>query len=254
MAIPPGADLLLDFYVAQFKNELSGLTEAKYSQLSQILSDFLRTTFPYSEAQLQFSAIAGSAALLETIRKVVDASDEPLPVPESDGSLTAGHCRRRNIWTWAEDTRLLCGIYRFGLNNWEQIARFVGHSRNRAQCAQRWNRGLDPGISKNAWNASENAKLVELVQAHGECAWMKVSSLMGNRSDVQCRYHYHQLRKQFPAPIRGATHAMPTPPRPMRPRFPGVGAFLMMDEIDRERATVARNPGMDLIVSLLNVH
>jgi hypothetical protein len=102
------------------------------------------------------------------------------------------------MWTSGEDCRLLCGIYRFGLNSWAQVAKFVGSSRTRAQCAQRWSRGLDPRICKRSWDPGDDRKLMRLVSEFGECSWMKVSSLMGNRSDVQCRYRYCQLRKEPP--------------------------------------------------------
>jgi hypothetical protein len=60
---------------------------------------------------------------------------------------------------------------------------------------------------------SEDLKLVQLVQAYGDKAWTKVSGSMGNRSDVQCRYHYHQLAKDMPQLLQIASQG----------GFPGTG-------------------------------
>jgi hypothetical protein len=100
--------------------------------------------------------------------------------------------RRTRPWTAAEDQRLLGGIARFGVDSWQNVATFVGSGRNRAQCSQRWSRGLNPRISKKVWTPDEESQLEALVKEHGEKSWAKIASIMGNRSDVQCRYHYRQ--------------------------------------------------------------
>jgi hypothetical protein len=56
---------------------------------------------------------------------------------------------------------------------------------------------------------SAGARLTKTVSSRfvgrfGEKAWMKVACQMGNRSDVQCRYHYIQMH-------RGATAPAPEP-------------------------------------------
>jgi hypothetical protein len=140
------------------------------------------------------------------------------------------------MWSTYEDSRLLAGIYRYGVNNWAPISRFVGNSRTRAQCAQRWGRGLNPRICKSSWDPSEDLRLVQLVQTYGDKAWTKVSGSMGNRSDVQCRYHYHQLAKDMPQLLQMASRgafAFPgmefTRPIPVKPVFQGMphGRFSM---------------------------
>jgi hypothetical protein len=99
-------------------------------------------------------------------------------------------------WTAEEDQRLLTGIEAHGLNNWSLVASVVGGSRTKAQCAQRWSRGLDPKIAKSNWCCEEEQKLLDLVQVHGLKSWTKICQEMGNRSDVQCRFRYHFLCKK----------------------------------------------------------
>ena len=73
------------------------------------------------------------------------------------------------------------------------MAQFVGNSRTKAQCCQRWSRGLDPKISKIQWTREEDQKLLDLVAQYGQKSWTKIAAEFGNRCDVQCRYRYKQL-------------------------------------------------------------
>jgi hypothetical protein len=60
-------------------------------------------------------------------------------------------------------------------------------------------------------------RLMQLVHMYGDKAWTKISGSMGNRSDVQCRYHYHQLAKDI-------SQLMPfSPGRKMFPTLDGSG-------------------------------
>jgi hypothetical protein len=71
----------------------------------------------------------------------------------------------------------------------------VGNNRTSSQCSQRWQRGLDPRISRGRWTAEDEAKLLKLVAQFGEKSWIRISAAMGNRSDVQCRYRYLHLQR-----------------------------------------------------------
>jgi hypothetical protein len=108
-------------------------------------------------------------------------------------------------WSMFEDIRLLAGIHRFGLDNWGSVAQFVGTNRTRAQCAQRCVRGLDPRISKDQWSPEDEEHLLLLVREKGTRIWSQIASAMGNRSDVQCRYHFFQMHRdgKLPADLVG---------------------------------------------------
>ena len=128
------------------------------------------------------------------IEEILSLSDEPLPFEEDEADESGSPSRRRTrTWTNIEDQRLLGGVVRFGLDNWQAVARYLGSGRNRAQCSQRWARGLNPKISKKAWTPEEDRELERLVKQYGEKSWAKIASILGNRSDVQCRYHYRQI-------------------------------------------------------------
>ncbi|OHS95839.1 Myb-like DNA-binding domain containing protein [Tritrichomonas foetus] len=98
-------------------------------------------------------------------------------------------------WSPREDNRLLYAINKYGLNDWNKVALFVGNNRTKAQCSQRWFRGLDPNLIKGPWTHEEDNELLRLVALYGEKSWLKISSQIVKRSDAQCRYHYQQLKK-----------------------------------------------------------
>lgn len=109
--------------------------------------------------------------------------------------------RKTRTWSSYEDQRLIAAVSRFGLDNWSHVATFVGNGRTRAQCAQRWNRGLDPRISRDHWSVEEENKLISLIVSKTGKGWTHIASEMGNRSDVQCRYHYLQMKKEGRVPV-----------------------------------------------------
>jgi hypothetical protein len=116
----------------------------------------------------------------------------PGPIPPYGRYVFRGHSAH---WFPPEDNRLIAAVHRFGTHDWAAVAAFVGHDRSRAQCAQRWFRGLDPRISKELWSHEEDERLMRLVAGRKHQAWTWISAQMGNRSDVQCRYRYIQLQR-----------------------------------------------------------
>ena len=128
--------------------------------------------------------------------------------------------RKTRTWSSFEDQRLIAAVSRFGLDNWSHVASFVGNGRTRAQCAQRWNRGLDPRISRDHWSPEEEQKLLILIENKNGKGWTHIANEMGNRSDVQCRYHYLQMKKEGKIP---QTLTDATPPNSATETFnPGI--------------------------------
>lgn len=140
---------------------------------------------------------AESQHTVNILDEILDMQDDPLPYTHDShifDELKPGSIRKKTrTWTNNEDKRLLAGIYRFGIENWTKVANFVGSGRTRSQCAQRWVRKLDPSICKDKWTLEEEEKLKIYVERYGVRSWTKIASLIGNRSDVQCRYHYQNV-------------------------------------------------------------
>jgi hypothetical protein len=207
--------------------------------LGRIASSYLRQSVTGADARAAFQSLAGCTDPIDRLCTIVEIGDEPICPGGEEVDQQGGAVNRRKMKMWSayEDNRLMGGIYRFGLNNWAPISRFVGNGRTRAQCAQRWARGLNPRISKDVWTPSEDMRLIHLVQSYGDKAWTKISGSMGNRSDVQCRYHYHQLTKDMAqlvqmgvAPANGFPsigHDGGATVIPIRPMFSGRARFSM---------------------------
>jgi len=198
----PGENTLLHIGIGYLDELNSSLGNEIKMPLVQAMSGYLRQQVGFEEAQQVFFSLIGRDEPLQNLRLIVEMPDEPLTfteteISESEDSQTLR--RKTRPWTALEDQRLLAGIYRFGLDNWTTISNFIGNGRTRAQCCQRWARGLNPCISKELWSYEEDLKLIDLVRTYGDKSWTKIASLMGNRSDVQCRYHYYQVQRDLPS-------------------------------------------------------
>lgn len=134
---------------------------------------------------------------LERIEAILNTPETPLKneVNELNIETLSNMRKKTRPWSQTEDTRLLAGVHRYGLDNWILVAKFVGNCRTRAQCAQRWFRGLDPRICKEQWSPEEELKLLNLLRTNKNKGWTNIASGMGNRSDVQCRYHFLQMQR-----------------------------------------------------------
>ena len=168
--------------------------------MEKALADYVDGIISFDMAARVFMENAGTIKPLVRVQEILSVDDKPLPahgelfVASPQGDSRAVNPRKKaRPWTEQEDTRLLAAIHKFGLDAWGPITDFVGSGRSRAQCSQRWFRGLDPRISKVLWTSEEEQRLVNLVRQYGDHSWTKVATALGNRSDAQCRYRYYQL-------------------------------------------------------------
>jgi hypothetical protein len=191
---PSGVTALVEVAMSYVEAAVGAITPALSDQIRLALKEYIRGAATYDECQAVFLATIHRDKPLVRIQEILSVRDEPLPfIPESSEDDPPLLIRRRTRpWTAGEDERLLAGILRYGLDNWQQVAHFVGSGRNRAQCSQRWARGLNPRICKSAWSVEEDQQLHALVEQFGEKSWAKIASIIGHRSDVQCRYRYRQ--------------------------------------------------------------
>ncbi|OHT15673.1 Myb-like DNA-binding domain containing protein [Tritrichomonas foetus] len=115
-------------------------------------------------------------------------------------------------WTQEEDMKLLNAVHIHGCDNWTLISQIVGGGRTRSQCAQRWSRGLRPGISHDEWSLDEDQKLLMLVEKYGKKNWVRIASCLGDRCDVQCRYRYQKINPDKMQSAKAPSAQMPLPP------------------------------------------
>ncbi|KAL7682350.1 putative Homeobox-like domain superfamily, myb-like transcription factor [Plasmopara halstedii] len=97
-------------------------------------------------------------------------------------SLEEGKGKR---WTPDQDDALRKAVEEFGQRNWKAIASRVG-GRNHAQCLQRWNKVLKPGLVKGHWSFEEDSTLEQMV-LQGCHSWGEVAAHIPGRTAKQCR-------------------------------------------------------------------
>jgi len=178
-------------YVYEVKDHIP---QSSIQQIGNIMKSFIGGTIGYDEASQSLLNYLDSASPLEKINSIMQCESSPVPDSpqiEVDDSTSR---KKTRTWTSNEDQRLIFGVHKFGLENWNAVSQFVGFGRSRSQCSQRWLRVLDPRISKSPWAVEEESKLQQLVNRYGEKSWTRIAAEMGNRSDVQCRYHFRQLQ------------------------------------------------------------
>lgn len=216
-----GVNILVDVgmsYLDGFNTEIN--TEMR-QELRNILIKFITKQCTLDQAKSSFIERIGRDEAVLRVGEILDCPDEPLPSHDDETDDPQSR-RKTRSWTSAEDTRLIAGVAKFGTDNWQAVAHFLGSGRNRAQCSQRWIRCLDPRISRKPWTEDEDIRLETLVKTIGDKAWTKVAALLGNRSDVQCRYHYKQIimAKNLPFEKQMSTEQFHTPKLPT----PQIGA------------------------------
>jgi hypothetical protein len=194
-------DSLLDFSFSVMSSEFPDISTETASSVRSLISQFLSGNLSYSEFHRRVVEQCGAANFVERLQEILTVTSEAVlepksPLPNhSDGK---GARNKTRSWTLPEDNRLLAGIRKFGLDGgstWSAIAGFVGSGRTRSQCSQRWLRVLDPRICKGQWTQEEDKRLLDLVTLYGEKSWMKISTKILSRSDVQCRYRYLQFKR-----------------------------------------------------------
>jgi hypothetical protein len=88
-------------------------------------------------------------------------------------------------WTASEDDQLRELIKTFG-RQWSVIASHIP-SRTAAQVSARWEKCINPDLTKGAFTPEEDAILADFVNTHGVRAWPKTVEVLPHRSPKQCR-------------------------------------------------------------------
>lgn len=93
-------------------------------------------------------------------------------------------------WTEEEDDLLRKAVADFGGKSWKKIAqRLTG--RTDVQCLHRWQKVLKPGLIKGPWTPEEDAKVIKLVQLHGNKKWSFIARQLKGRLGKQCRERWY---------------------------------------------------------------
>lgn len=92
-------------------------------------------------------------------------------------------------WTEAEDETLRQLVGTHGTKNWSLISSQLAN-RTASQCAARWEKCIDPAITKGPFTPEEDKLILEYVQKNGPRNWPRITQSISNRSSKQCRERY----------------------------------------------------------------
>jgi len=165
--------------------------------LVEMTDKYFRREISYEQLMSEYEKYSADTSTPETIRRVLSIDSIPIrpsfnPFPKE---CVAGRRNRSIPWTEAEDARLIAAIFSMGAKDWRRIAEFVGNGRSSSQCNQRWCRALDPSILHNPWTQDEDTKLLNAVNIIGNKSWCQIAKVIKGRTDLQCRYRFHQLTR-----------------------------------------------------------
>ena len=200
---------LVDIAMAYTRECISGMSDSDRDKVKDMFTDFISGALDYETLAGYFQTNFKNTTPVDRIRDILNVKDDPLPSPHMSSDI--GIRKKTQQWTQPEDYRLIAGLHRYGMDNWTLVAHFVGNNRSRSQCSQRWQRGLDPRISRSHWTKEEEEKLIALVHKYGDKSWIGVAKEMGNRSDVQCRYRYLQMKRENMGEQQKAIVSAPIP-------------------------------------------
>jgi hypothetical protein len=192
----PGLRALVELSMSTIEAAHPLLPSSSSQFLEDSFTQYLRGALSYEKCLEHEIAVLHREVAVARLREILCVGDDPLPYLDGQSSAALSSRQKTRPWSAIEDQRLLAAILRIGFDNWRYVSLFVGNGRNRAQCSQRWFRGLNPKISKEPWTPEEEARLIQLVKQWGVKSWAKIATALGKRSDVQCRYHYKQIENR----------------------------------------------------------
>jgi hypothetical protein len=100
----------------------------------------------------------------------------------------------KGSWSREEDEIIRDFVQKNGTKKWQKLCDLLP-GRIGKQCRERWRNHLDPAINHAPWTREEDEQLMQLHREYGN-AWVRISSLMRNRSDNAVKNRWNAtLRK-----------------------------------------------------------
>lgn len=93
-------------------------------------------------------------------------------------------------WTAEEDEILAKAVHTHDAKNWKMISSYLT-GKSQVQCLHRWNKVLNPSLTKGPWTEEEDRLVLELVQQHGAQKWSVIAASLPGRIGKQCRERWH---------------------------------------------------------------
>jgi hypothetical protein len=108
----------------------------------------------------------------------------------------------KGSWTGAEDETILTHVMTHGAKDWVALAELLP-GRIGKQCRERWINHLSPLVTRAAWSAEEDEKLIELHERFGN-QWTVVASFFTGRTDNDVKNRWNSsLRLRVERRLKG---------------------------------------------------
>ena len=101
----------------------------------------------------------------------------------------------KGSWTRREDEIIINYVKEHGTKNWRNLCALLP-GRIGKQCRERWRNHLDPNINHSPWTPEEDDLLRRLHAQFGN-HWVKISSMMTNRSDNAIKNRWNSTLKKL---------------------------------------------------------
>lgn len=190
-----GTELIADYGISLLNSKDYKPSEKIVAELRPFIVSFLRLKISANMLREEFAKRSQPENVVSVLNSILSEAINHQEVRETP--IKYRYCKLPRHWSQKEDIRLLAGVLINGDTDWNVISDFVGMGRNRPMCNQRWSRTLNPKIRKDSWSIDEEELLSKLVdEEEGMISWTRIAHKLKFRTDVQCRYHYEQMRKK----------------------------------------------------------
>ena len=143
---------------------------------------------PQAEGAVLPSTVAAAALARGGAAKARGGAAKATPRGQ-DGDSSAGRqaiVKASSSWVASQDAALRAAVQEHGGKNWKQIAQRLP-GKTPTQCLHRWQRVLNPNVTKGPWKPEEDEMLRKQVAEKGSKHWSKIAQHMNGRNGKQCR-------------------------------------------------------------------
>lgn len=92
----------------------------------------------------------------------------------------------RFVSNLTKDMKLQAIVKQYGPRNWKKVASFFS-DRTDVQCLHRWQKVLNPNLTKGPWTKEEDEIVKRMVAQNGPRKWSEIAKFLEGRIGKQCR-------------------------------------------------------------------
>lgn len=110
----------------------------------------------------------------------------PAPLAPTRTHQRVNRSNKNQKWSKEEDEKLTAAVNECGTLDWAAIAEQFPN-KSQQQVMERWNKVLDPELTKGSWTGQEDQIIIQFVAQYGKKSWTKLAEKLPGRIGKQCR-------------------------------------------------------------------